>query len=213
MPQLCTICSHKQHHQINLAVVRGELSNRRIASQYGVTERAIRHHRAEHIPPLLEQSQAAKEQAEADEVLDTYRHCLDGASQLLDACLEALADPDAPGKLTLDSRAADVSVIYDDHSDMTDQGKPKRKRDSLQSLLAKAEKKLKIAAVRLEHKQPSPADLLPKVVAQLRPLAELKAKLDGRLKGDSGSQDGQLLTMTQINFLVQKFDTGAEQKR
>ena len=214
MPQLCTVCSHKQRHKINLSIVRGEMPMRRIASQFNVTERAIRNHRAEHLPELLQQAQAAQKQEEADEVIDTYRKCLEGASQLLDACMEALADPDTPGKLTLDARADDVSVIYDDHADTTEQGKPKRKRDSLQNLLTQAEEKLNISAVRLENKHLLPAELLPKVVAQLRPLAELKAKLEGRLSGTNQSDDSQLITMTQINILAQRYQTVViEQKR
>jgi hypothetical protein len=207
MPQLCTVCSHAEHHQINLAIVRGEMPNRRIASQFRLTERAVRHHRAEHLPAVLEQLKALQTQQEADEVMETYKKCLDSCKLLLDACLEHLADPDRPGKLTLDARADGIAVTYDDYSDLTDTGKPKRKRASLNQLLMLAEKKLSIDTVRLEHKQPAPSELLPKVIAQLRPLAELKAKLEGRLKGDQNTTDAQLPTMTQINILAQKYET------
>jgi hypothetical protein len=207
MPQQCTICTNADHHQIDLAIVRGELSNRRIATQFSVTESAIRRHRADHLPAVLEQSQALQARQEADEVMDTYKKCLDSAALLLEACLESLADPDRLGKLTLDARANDIAVIYDDYSDKTEQGKPKRKRARLNELLMRAEEKLNIGAVRIEHKQPSPAELLPKVIAQLRPLAELKAKLEGRLKGDQNTPNAELPTMAQINILAQIYQT------
>ncbi len=207
MPQLCTVCTHAEHHQINLAIVRGELSNRRIATQFQVGEAALRRHRADHLPAVLEQSKAIQTQQEADQVIDTYKVCLDSCKLLLDACLEYLADPDRPDKLTLDARASDIAVIYDDYSDLTDAGKPKRKRASLNHLLTRAEEELNIGAVRLEHKHPAPSELLPKVVAQLRPLAELKAKLEGRLKGDQSTPNAELPTMAQINILAQKYET------
>jgi hypothetical protein len=207
MPQICTVCTSPNHKQINLVIVRGELSNRRIATHFNISESAIRRHRADHLPAVLEQSQALQKQQDADEVMDTYRACLHSCKLLLDACLEYLADPDRPGKLTLNARAGDITVIYDDHYDLTDSGKPRRKRARLNELLMRAEKKLGIGVVRIEHKQPSPAELLPKLVAQLRPLAELKAKLEGRLKGDANSPNEQLLTMTQINILAQKYET------
>lgn len=207
MPQLCSICKHADHHQINLAIVRGEVSNRRIASQFGLTERAVRYHRVEHLPVALERAKALQTQQESDEVMDTYKACLNSCQLLLDACLEYLADPDRPGKLTLDARASDIAVIYDDHSDLTDTGKQKRKRDSLNHLLMRVEEKLDIGLVRIEHRHPTPAELLPRVIAQLRPLAELKAKLEGRLKIDATTQNGELPTMAQINILAHIYQT------
>jgi hypothetical protein len=60
---------------------------------------------------------------------------------------------------------------------------------------------------RRAYRQPAPAELLPKVVAQLCPLAELKAKLEGRLKGDQDTPDAQLPTMSQINILAKIYQT------
>jgi hypothetical protein len=207
MPQLCTVCQHKEHHQINLAIVRGEASNRRIAAQFELKETAIRNHRKDHLPAVLEQAQALQTRQEADEVMALYRDCVVASKLLLDACLEYLADPSRPGKLTLDARAGDVAVIYDDYKDKTEQGRPRRKRASLNELLMRAEKGLNVEAVRVEHKQPSPSDLLPRVIAQLRPLAELKARLEGRLKADHITENSELPTMAQINILANIYQT------
>ena len=69
MPRECTVCAHDLTHEINVALVQPGASNRRIASQYGVTERAIRNHRTEHIPELLLKASQATEAARADELL------------------------------------------------------------------------------------------------------------------------------------------------
>jgi hypothetical protein len=69
MPRSCSVCEHDLSHEINVALVQPGASNRRIASQYGLTERAIRNHRTEHIPELLLKASQATEVARADELL------------------------------------------------------------------------------------------------------------------------------------------------
>jgi hypothetical protein len=68
MPRVCTICAHDLSHEINVALVQGS-PKRRIASQYGVSERAARHHMREHLPALLAKAKDAVEVAEADDLL------------------------------------------------------------------------------------------------------------------------------------------------
>jgi DNA-binding NarL/FixJ family response regulator len=70
----CTVCGHDERHAINVALVQPGASNRRIATQYGVSERAIRNQRAEHLPALLVKASAAVEVAEAEarQRLNTY---------------------------------------------------------------------------------------------------------------------------------------------
>jgi|SRR5215217_871573 len=57
MTRRCTVCSHDEQHAINEVLVIEGQSNRRTASQYGLSEAAIRRHRA-HIPQLLLQAKA-----------------------------------------------------------------------------------------------------------------------------------------------------------
>ncbi len=73
MPRECTVCGHDLSHESNVALVQPGASNRRIASQFGVTERAIRNHRTEHLPELLLKASAAVEVAAADDLLAEVR--------------------------------------------------------------------------------------------------------------------------------------------
>jgi len=45
MPRTCSVCSSVRRTEIDLALIRGKESNRRIATQYGVSEATIRRHR------------------------------------------------------------------------------------------------------------------------------------------------------------------------
>src|SRR5215216_3962577 len=69
MPRSCTICRHADRDAIEDAFVAGT-PKRRIASRYGVTERAVRHHLREHLPALLALARDAERAARADSLLD-----------------------------------------------------------------------------------------------------------------------------------------------
>jgi len=68
VPRACTVCTHPDLEAINRALVEGT-PNRRIASQHDVTERAVRNHKANHLPETLAKAQEAEEVAQADDLL------------------------------------------------------------------------------------------------------------------------------------------------
>jgi hypothetical protein len=69
MPRSCTICSHESRDAIEDAFIAGT-PKRRIASHYGVSERAVRYHTREHLPALLALARDAQRAARADSLLD-----------------------------------------------------------------------------------------------------------------------------------------------
>ena len=69
MPRTCTICSHEHRDAMEDAFIAGQ-AKRRIASQHGVTERAVRYHMREHLPALLALARDAERAARADTLLD-----------------------------------------------------------------------------------------------------------------------------------------------
>ena len=69
MPRTCSICSHEHRDAMEDAFIAGQ-AKRRIASQHGVTERAVRYHMREHLPALLALARDAERAARADTLLD-----------------------------------------------------------------------------------------------------------------------------------------------
>jgi hypothetical protein len=69
MPRECTVCAHESRDAIEDAFIEGT-PKRRIASHYGLTERAVRHHIREHLLPLLALARDAERAARADSLLD-----------------------------------------------------------------------------------------------------------------------------------------------
>jgi hypothetical protein len=68
VPRSCTICEHPDREGIDRALV-GDSSNLSVSSLFGVSESAVRRHKANHLPARLVMAQAAEEVAQADDLL------------------------------------------------------------------------------------------------------------------------------------------------
>lgn len=69
MPNVCTVCTHTEREAIDAALVGSDASNRRIATQNGLSEAAIRRHKADHLPAALVKASDAAEVMHADNLL------------------------------------------------------------------------------------------------------------------------------------------------
>jgi hypothetical protein len=72
MARTCTICVHPQRSEIEAAIVAGT-PYRAITKQFGSSPAAITRHASEHISQAIKQSQAAKEEAQALDVVKQLR--------------------------------------------------------------------------------------------------------------------------------------------
>ncbi len=81
MPRVCTVCSSPHRAEIDEAVTRGE-SFRRVAPRYGVSDRALRRHAAEHVPTAIVKAHEAAEVARADDLLSILREAVADARRL-----------------------------------------------------------------------------------------------------------------------------------
>jgi len=95
----CTVCGHPQRHAIEKLIVGGT-PNRRIATQFGLSEAAVRRHAAEHLPVALVKAQEAEDSAHALDVVKQLKH-INGAA------LTVLRDAKAAGDGELMLRAID----------------------------------------------------------------------------------------------------------
>jgi hypothetical protein len=65
----CTVCSHDEAHQINLALIKPGATNRGIARRFSLDDEAVRRHRADHLPKLLVEASQAIKASNADDLL------------------------------------------------------------------------------------------------------------------------------------------------
>jgi len=99
MPRICSICPHAERKRIDAAIVEG-VPNRRIATQYSVSEAAVRRHKDGHLPATLVKAQAATD----------VRHALDVVGQLKainSVCMSVLKDARDQGDGDLALKAVD----------------------------------------------------------------------------------------------------------
>jgi hypothetical protein len=84
VPRACSICSHEHRDAMEDAFIAGQ-AKRRIASQHGVSERAVRYHMREHLPALLALARDAERAARADSLLDRMEALQSQTLAILDA--------------------------------------------------------------------------------------------------------------------------------
>jgi hypothetical protein len=84
MPRACSICGHEHRNAMEDAFIAGQ-AKRRIASQHGVSERAVRYHMREHLPALLALARDAERAARADTLLDRIEALQSQTLAILDA--------------------------------------------------------------------------------------------------------------------------------
>jgi hypothetical protein len=65
--RVCTICSHEEQHQIDVALVHRE-SYRHIASRHDVSTGALQRHSREHLPALMVKAYEAIERDNAEDL-------------------------------------------------------------------------------------------------------------------------------------------------
>jgi hypothetical protein len=121
MPRSCTICGHTDRDAIEDAFIAGT-PKRRIASHYGVSERAVRYHLREHLPALLALARDAERASRADSLLDRIEALQSRTLAILEATEE-----------THDHRAA-LSAIREARSNLELIGEVTRELDRTPTL-------------------------------------------------------------------------------
>ncbi len=87
MPRSCTVCEHPKREEIDRALV-GETSNLSVSSLFGVSESAVRRHKANHLPARLVMAEKAAEVAQADALLEEVRELQARTLAILEAAEE-----------------------------------------------------------------------------------------------------------------------------
>lgn len=85
MARPCTVCAHSERPAIDRALVKGA-PKRRVAADFSLAESSVRRHAARHVPKLLSDASAAREEEErltAADLLSDLRDLQKTARRLL----------------------------------------------------------------------------------------------------------------------------------
>jgi len=88
MSQRCSICLHPERAEIDKAIIK-RVSNRAIASQYGMSTASVQRHKTAHIPKDLVIAKDAKDVAEAGNLLSELTDLKDRTERILAKCEQA----------------------------------------------------------------------------------------------------------------------------
>src|SRR5262245_57710739 len=187
MARVCKICRHPQTLEIDRFLAK-RTSYRDIARQFGVTHAGVERRVKNCIPEFLDAARAEQKRERAIVVEDEVNRVFNRLNKLLDACDEWLTDPSDHAKYSLDARAHELLVIYDDLADLTEKGQPKRKRDQLSNLLARLEKKGRVEAASVTLKRADPRDLIVRTAGEIKGQLELFARLQGLFQRDRANE-------------------------
>jgi transposase-like protein len=91
VPRACTVCTNVKRREIDRALVQGAPTVREMSRRYGLSETALKRHRAEHLPSSLARANAVKEVALADDLLGQVRYLQQRSLALL-ATAERVGD-------------------------------------------------------------------------------------------------------------------------
>ena len=83
MPPTCSVCTHKDRHLIDKALIEGA-TIRYIAGQYNLSSSAVQRHKDSHLPKKLAKAKEAKEVTEADSLMAELVNLKSKATSLLD---------------------------------------------------------------------------------------------------------------------------------
>ena len=85
MPQLCSICNHPRRQAIDKAIIARQ-SNRRIATQHGLSEAAVRRHKkGGHLPGKLIKAAETRDRRDAERLLNLMDELLTDAKGVIKA--------------------------------------------------------------------------------------------------------------------------------
>lgn len=183
----CNICAHEKKEEIENAILRGK-SNLSIAKDIIGDESkhdSIMRHSKECIPGAVANAyRIANEQKLIGAVVDVHQEffeLLQYAKKIRLASQEWLTDE--TGKINLNPRADEITVVYYDPNDTNTRGEPKKKTEDLQTLLERIEGK-NISRPFASFRGADIRDLALKTIDRCDSLVDKFARLEGKYSQD-----------------------------
>ena len=136
MSRISTITGLPSSAKIIAALIDGRKSNRQIATQFGVSESAVRRFLKAHLLPAAARVAAERDLGNGEGVMAAIRTEIDRLKMLDEALDQQMRDPENPDRYTAAVDALDCEVTYFEIEEGARGPVKVRHKASLQSLLA-----------------------------------------------------------------------------
>ncbi len=185
-PGKCAIWNHPDNAEINRRLAEKALL-REISERYGMNISSVSRHRSTCIPAMMVKADANDAISSSIVIEKSLEKTFAHINKLIDACDEWLLDPGGSGRYSLDPRGYELDVVYDDHNDTDERGKPRRKKESLQSLLTRIEAGSVTVDI-VESKYADPRKLIIESATEIRAHLDFYARLHGLYQKERTNQ-------------------------
>jgi hypothetical protein len=176
---------HPRKKELIKAIVAGK-SFRRIATQFSVSEAAVRRYLRSKLVQRAAAATAKREELDGELVFDTIRWVFNRMKKLYDACDDYLADPQNPERYTLTPHAHELDVIYSVDEVVEGAKGPRTKtvlrKESLKNMIDRVLGAMRGDLIEVRYRHADPRRLIVETAATLTKQLELVAKIEGKVK-------------------------------
>ena len=169
MPRSFAIVNHPQRKEIEEAILQGK-SCTGIAKKYGISPSSVDRYKKKALRKQLQVAQIK----DVDSLIERLNEYLDGIDQMYDSIYDWLSDPDDPAKLTMEPRANEVTVVYEEIVDDIVVRRKKKLKEILDDLRSEGLRPLEVTI-----NMSDPRQLLLSTVNTLQKTLEIIAKARG----------------------------------
>lgn len=169
MSRTYVIANHPKRQEIELDILAGK-SCTDIAQNYGISSSAVDRYKKK----VLRMKLRVASVNDVDDLIERLNEYLDGVDQMYDSIYDWLSDPDDPSRLTIEPRANEITVIYDEVVGDKIVRKKEKLRDIINEIRSH-DKKL----VEVTYNLSDPRQLLLSTVSTLQKTLEIMAKVRG----------------------------------
>lgn len=134
----CKVCNSKDVAQINRAIHNGN-SILSIANTYGLSRATVTKHRDVCLMPTISENTEIIKKITSEERIRAYEDRFTKTQMMIDALDEWMRDPENPTKYSIDDRANEIDVIYQEYDIEKMRLLPGKQKATLQDLLVRVE--------------------------------------------------------------------------
>lgn len=177
-----------------------------IANNYGLTFSSVQRYASQKL--RLQAAKALKKgYYDGANLLSRIEDTIVYVQKMYEACDEWLTDPDDPSSYTLDSRADEIKVIYEEHyPDANGKDRSRRKTEDLQTLLDRALTK-DDKLIMVETKKADPRKLVLDTANTMSKQLELLAKIAGVVQDQVTNINIDTVNTAVISSIIQVIES------
>ncbi len=169
MSRTYVIANHPKRQEIELDILAGK-SCTDIAQNYGISSSAVDRYKKK----VLRMKLRVASVNDVDDLIERLNEYLDGVDQMYDSIYDWLSDPDDPSRLTIEPRANEITVIYDEVLGDKVVRKKEKLRDIINEIRSHDKKPVEVT-----YNLSDPRQLLLSTVSTLQKTLEIMAKVRG----------------------------------